>query len=94
MSNYSTLHQAELNLSSEQFVLTKHQTTHQVRLLIKQLIGKHLTAQEILRKGRSGFLQLSSLYGSLIITADSEIKNSRLWRWSGEFIPVSFYCAS
>jgi hypothetical protein len=94
MSYHSTLHQAELNLSAEQFALTKHRTTHQVRLLIKQLTGKHLTAQEILQQGRSGSLQLSSPYGALIITADSGTKNSRLWRWSVEFIPVSFYRAS
>lgn len=97
MSKHSTLHQVELNLDAEKFTLVKQQTTHQVRLLIKQLKGKHLTAQEVFQKGRSGCLQLSSLYRSLIITADStakRAKSSRLWRWDVDFIPVGFCRAS
>lgn len=56
MSKHSTLHQAELNLNAERFTLAKQQTTHQVRLLIKQLTDKRLTAQEVLQEGRSGCL--------------------------------------
>lgn len=94
MSIHSTSRQAELNLGTMQFALVRRQTTYQVRLLIKQLTGKSLSAQELLRKGKSGSLQLSSSYGLLIITPDSTVKTSRLWRWNVEFIPTSLYRAS
>jgi hypothetical protein len=94
MFDHSTLHQAKLNLDTERFTLARQQTTHQVRSLIQQLTGQQLTAQEVLREGRYGNLEVLSEHGWLVITADSDAKNSRLWRWNVEFVPVGLYRAS
>ncbi|GAB4324443.1 MAG: hypothetical protein OHK0047_08820 [Leptolyngbyaceae cyanobacterium] len=91
MSNHSTSYQAKLNLEAERFTLAKEQTTFQVRSLIKQLTGQHVTAQKVLHEGRSGSLKVPSEYGWLIVTTDSNAKKSRLWRWNVDFAPVNFY---
>lgn len=89
MSTHFTFQQTESNIGSQQFTLREKQTTRQVRHLIEHLTGKKLTAQSVLRQGRTGKFEIESTHGTIIVTVSRSEKTGRSWLWDVHFTPYN-----
>ncbi|MEA5554330.1 hypothetical protein VB713_25685 [Anabaena cylindrica UHCC 0172] len=78
-----------LNLNQLESILADGLLTKKVRELVKMLVDRKVSTEEIREKAKNGKLEFSYSYGVLRIVPSHKGKSGRCWRWDVIFSPVS-----
>jgi len=78
-----------LNVNQLESVLADGLLTEKVKELVKMLVNKQVSTEDIREKAKNGKLEFVYPYGVLRIVPSHKGKSGRCWRWDVIFSPVS-----